>query len=428
MVSNRKQAARKWYRLDNAANVYPAVRDRKRSGMFRLSAVLKEPIQPDLLQQALNNTLQRIPSFAVKMRSGLFWHYFAHSGDTLQVQRDVINPCKKLASTENEGFLIRVRRHDRRIALEVFHSVSDGAGAMVFLKTLVAQYLSQLGCIIPPSHGVLDCEESAQPGEAQDSFQSFARGSPVRSRREPRAFHISGSTLPPYYLNMITGTLPLNAVRAETKKYGVSITEYLTAVFIYILDDIQRAQKPRRLLPVKIQVPVNLRRFHDTQSLRNFSSFVIPGIDPAHGSYSFEEILKSVHHYLRYEVTDKHLRSRVAANIRTERSLLIRMMPLFIKNRMINLGYKYSGPVSFSSTLSNFGEIQVPPEMAAQVEMFDCILCASQDMKIKCGVLGYSGSLRVNFSSVIEETYVEQAFFSFLVEHGIPVAVESNRE
>lgn len=105
-LHSQTHIARKWYRLDNAANVYPAIRSLQRPGLFRVSAILKEPVQPKLLQQALNATLKRIPSFSVKMRSGLFWHYFSHSDDTIHIQEDVVNPCMSLSSKRDSGFQI----------------------------------------------------------------------------------------------------------------------------------------------------------------------------------------------------------------------------------------------------------------------------------------------------------------------------------
>ena len=100
----------------------------------------------------------------------------------------------------------------------------------------------------------------------------------------------------------------------------MSITEYLIGTYVHVLNSIQALEHRHRQLPVKVQVPVNLRRFHPTETLRNFSSYVGPGIDPTRGDYTFEEVLSSVHHFMRYEVTDKHLRSRVAANTRTEQN------------------------------------------------------------------------------------------------------------
>jgi len=418
----------KLYRLDTAANLYPAIRGRKRPGVFRVSATLTQPIRPDFLQLALNTTLKRIPSFSVKLRSGLFWHYFIHSEDLLPVQEDNSNPCMYISSKENNGFLIRVRYHGCRIAVEVFHSVSDGAGAMVFLKTLIAQYLNLIGYSIPPAEGILNCRETPDPSESKDCFRIFAGRSTTRSHPKSRAYHIKGSLIAPPYLNTITGTIPLEAIRSETKKYGVSVTEYMVAAYLFILERIQLSEAPRRPLPIRIQVPVNLRNFHDTKTLRNFSAYVGPEIDPAKGKYTFEEILDLVHHFLHYEVTGKHLRAQVAANVRTTRNPFIRIMPLFVKNRVIHLVFKFIGPISFTSTISNLGVVNIPAEMAVHVETFDLILGATQDTNLSCGMLGYAGNVHIYFSRVIEETLVEREFFSFLVRQGLPVAVESNKE
>jgi NRPS condensation-like uncharacterized protein len=420
--------ARKWYRLDNAANVYPAIKNVKRPGLFRVSATLKETVDPVLLQQALNITLKRIPSFSVRMRAGLFWHYFSHSEDEVHIQEDVINPCMSLSPRKDHGFQIRVRYHDRRIALEVFHSVSDGSGAMIFLKTLVAQYLGLRGIDVPATHGILDCEETPKPGETADDFSDFAGNSTPRRRRQPRAYHISGTKLPYHDIDIITGTVPVAAVKAASKEYGVSITEYLTGVLLHILYDIQKAEHPRRLRPIRVEVPVNLRQFHPSETLRNFSSYVCPGIDPSHGDYTFKEILTSVHHFMRYEVTDKRLRARVATNIRSERHPLVRVMPLFIKNRAISLVYNRTGPGIFTTVLTNLGVVQVPDEMAKHVETFDFHLGPSRTTNVDCAMLGYDDHLRISFARVIEEPVVERAFFTYLVRQGIPVKVESNKE
>ncbi len=421
-------AVGRWYRLDNAANVYPAIRSQKRPGLFRIAATLKEPVQPELLQQALDKTLKRIPSFSVRMRSGLFWHYFSHSDDRVCIQEDVVNPCMSLSSGKDNGFQIRVRHHDRRVALEVFHSVSDGSGALVFLKTLLAEYLTLTGISVPATHGVLDREAAPRPAEEADEFAAFAGRSTPRSRREQRAYHVSGTRLPHRYLTITTGTLPVDAVKVASQRYGVSVTEYLTAVYLCVLNDIQASEHRRRARPVKVEVPVNLRQFHPTETLRNFSSYVFVGIDPSHGDYTFEELLSSVHHFVRYEATDKQLRSRVATNIRTERNPIVRAMPLFIKNRVISLGYKLSGPALFTSVLTNLGVVHVPREMAEHVEMFDFNLGPSEATRVDCAALGYNGKLRINFTRVIQEPLVEHAFFTFLVRQGIPVKVESNTE
>lgn len=417
-----------WYRLDNAAKLYPAVRSRKTPGTFRVSVTLRSMVKPDLLQIALDDTLKRIPGFAVRMRSGFFWHYFSETAQKLKVEPDVRNPCMDFFSGQNGRHLIRVRYFRRRIALEVFHSITDGAGAMVFLKTLAGRYLQRSGHEITPDDGVLDCSMEPDPGELADSFRDFAGGTPPLSRREDSAYHIPGFYVGGSVMNLITGTIPIQELRAEAKKHGVTITEYLAGVYLYTLYRIQEEEDPRRRMQVKVSIPVNLRQFHETKTLRNFSSYVNPGLDPGHGDYEFDEVVQLVHHFIRYEATDKHLRAKVAANVSSERSILVRLVPLFLKNLIISSVYNRVGPTRFTSTLSNLGRVELPEDMSEHVKRFDFILGPSRVNKVGCAVVGYDGFLRINFSRVIREPFVERAFFTFLVQRGIPVKVESNME
>ena len=428
MVAHSQLKEHKYFRFDNAAHIYPAIRNRKQPGVFRVSATLNETIDPQLLQTALNRTLKRIPGFSVKLRKGLFWNYFVHTTDTLPIQPDVNNPCTEITRKENDGFLLRVRSYKCRIAVEIFHALADGAGAMVFLKTLVAEYLKEKETPIPSSSGILDCDAPVKLEEMADSFRPFASGAHIIKREEPRAYQVMGTAIPPHNLILVRGTIPISAIRKASKLLKASITEYLTSVLLYVITCQQHQEEHYYLQPVRVQVPVNLRAFFETQTMRNFSSFVNVTIDSRLGDYSFEEIVCQVHNYLQYEINEKFLRSRVAANLRTESIPLLRIAPLFLKTPMISLGYKITGPDTFSSIISNLGKIEIPDEMAAKVERFDFVLGASADTKVKCAVVGFKDNLSITFTRSIEEAEIEHRFFTFLVEHGVPVEIESNQE
>ena len=64
-----------WYRLDLSAIVYPTLQRKNFSSVYRLSVVLNETVEPDLLQKAVDRTLPRFPTFKVAMRKGVFWRY-----------------------------------------------------------------------------------------------------------------------------------------------------------------------------------------------------------------------------------------------------------------------------------------------------------------------------------------------------------------
>lgn len=416
-----------WYRLDNAAKIYPAIRSRKWSSIFRVSVMLREPVQPELLQRALDTTVPRFPGFALRMKAGLFWYFFERGSEKPVIQQDVANPCVCMFGGSNGNFLFRVRWFGRRIALEVFHAVTDGFGALTFLKTLTAEYLRLRGVDVPATHGVLDCREDPRPEEMEDHFGKFAKKAAV-SRRESRAFHLHGTDLPPHTVNIVTGIIPVDKLLQAARKHSVTLTEYLAAAFLYTLYNIQKAEGRRRKLPVKVSIPVNMRRFYNSVTLRNFSSFINAGIDPRYGDYTFEEIVTLVHHYMRYEITEKHLNARLAKNVQSERNLLMRVAPLFLKNWTLFLAFKLVGESRFTSTLSNLGLVGVPDEMKPHVEYFDFMLGPPHTNKVACAVASYEGVLCINFTRTIREPYVEREFFSFLVRNGVPVKVSSNRE
>lgn len=63
---------RRWMRLDNAAKLYPAVRTKNWCNVFRISITLNEQIDPEILQAALNVTIKRFPSIAMRLCQGFF--------------------------------------------------------------------------------------------------------------------------------------------------------------------------------------------------------------------------------------------------------------------------------------------------------------------------------------------------------------------
>jgi dienelactone hydrolase len=162
----------RWLRLDNAAKIYPAARRDNWSNVFRLSATLREEVDATVLQNALDVTVRRFPSIAVRLRRGVFWYYLEQLKDVPEVREESAYPLTRMTKQETRRCAFRVIVYRKRIAVEVFHSLTDGNGALVFLKSLVAEYLQQkYGIRIPAEHGVLGRLEEPTAEELEDSFQ-----------------------------------------------------------------------------------------------------------------------------------------------------------------------------------------------------------------------------------------------------------------
>ncbi|MEG1524507.1 MAG: alcohol acetyltransferase [Clostridia bacterium] len=417
-------------KLDNAALIYPATMNRNWTALFRISATLTDPIDPDILEVAQRCALKRCPSFSVKLRWGAFWFYLEHSEETPKIQPDVGNPCVRMRLKDNDGFGLRVRYDQNRIAIEFFHVLADGTGGLVLLQTLLAEYLRiKYGATIPRSAMVLDCSVPPKPEESEDSFTKHS-GDYCQSRKESKAYHIRGTDEIGGFINIVTGTIPVFELMEKARTKNVSVNEYLTAVMILSIDAIQR----RRVLlkkwykPVKICVPINLRRFFPSVTLRNFASYVNPGIDPRLGLYTFDEVLNIVHHFMAMEVTAKLLNTKFTTNVRTQENPLLRATPLFLKNAAMKLVYSQVGDAVSSTCLSNLGIVTLPDAMAKYVNRMDFILGPLAKNRVCAAAMSYQGLLRLNFTRTIEEPVLEKEFFTRLVKLGIHVKIESNQQ
>ncbi len=428
-MSSNASRHKNWMKLDNAAKIYPAAKRRGWKALFRISADLTEEIDPNILAQALKTTLSRFPGFALKLKRGLFWYYLEHNEGQPDITPDEPYPCAPMDFKQNKGFMFRVRYYNKRIAVEIFHVLTDGTGGLCFLKTLAAEYLRiKYGTQIPRDNEILDCTLPPAADETEDAYLKYAKDV-KRTRREPNAFYIKGTDEINGFINVTTGMMNSSDVIMRAKEKKVSLTEYLTAVFILAADKIQRlkVRNERRFKPIKICVPINLRRFYATNTMRNFASYVNPGIDPKYGDYSFDEVLSAVHHYMRAEVTEKLLNAKISTNVRSETRRVLRVTPLFIKNMAMRLTFNLVGDRKSTTSISNLGDVKLPEEMAVFVTRMDFILGPLSRNRIVCGALSYKGTLYLNFVRTIKESMLEREFFRFLVKQGIPVKIESNQ-
>lgn len=421
------QTTKNWYKLDNAGKLYPAIKNSRWTSMYRISIAFHEPVEPVALQQAVNDILPRFPSFAVRLRKGLFWYYLEENRSPFSIMKDEGHPCLRMRWKENGGYLFRVLYHDCRISVEVFHAIADGSGSMTFLKTLAAQYLRRRGIDIPATDGVLDINVPPDKEEMEDAYGRLPAGYRAK-REEKRAYHLPATREIPHTLHFVAARISVQALKDTAKRYGVTITEYLTAVMIYVIYKVQQSGKKDKKAPVKVSVPVNMRNYFPSKTLRNFSFFINPGIEPRMGTYTFEEVLRQTHYYMRYHLNEKFLAAGIATNVASERNIFIRICPLFLKNIIINGIFKRVGESGVTTTLTNLGPMMLPKEMLPHVKHAEIILGSAATGRCNCAAVSLGDEMTLVFSRNIRESTLEREMLRFLVQAGIPVLVESNQE
>ena len=119
-----KKKAR-WRKLDNAAKLYSAASNKKDTRVFRFYCELKEEVNPDVLQEALNQTIEIFPTFLMVLRKGLFWHYLEPCNLRPIVKEEYKEPCSRLYIKDKKTLLFEVTYYKKRINFEVFHVLTD---------------------------------------------------------------------------------------------------------------------------------------------------------------------------------------------------------------------------------------------------------------------------------------------------------------
>lgn len=418
---------RHWFKLDNAATIFPGQNTQRWSNIFRFSVVLDREVKPDLLERALEETLARFPCFDVRIRRGFFWYYFEKNGAAAPpVMPDIKNPCYRIRFNENRRFLFRVYYRHNRISVDFYHALCDGYGASRFICTLAARYLNLDGIHTGAGGAVLDTASQASEGEMEDSFERYASSKAKLRRFNGFAYHAKGTRLPHHTLHLTTGFMPLDRVSAVAKSSGVTITEYTAAVLLDIMLR-KQALEQRKVKRVSIQIPVNLRNHFPSQTLRNFVLCMNIGIDPMLGDYTFEEILRAVKLGVRTENDPKRLNALMSANRRLQTNPLMRALPLALKKAGIGVHFRISGEQSTSVLLTNFGKVELPAGMRGHVESLifasgPGILNGARWGAVSCGNV-----FALTCSNVYRETDIEKAVFTHFIRAGVPVRVESNK-
>ena len=427
-MPNKPKRHLRWVRLDNAAKIYPAARRRNWSNVFRQSVTLCEPVDKAVLKSALRVTIRRFPSIAARLSNGAFWYYLREVEHTPDILEEQSYPLVFMSDKEMRKCALRIIAHENRIAVEFFHSLTDGTGALIFLKSLVAEYLEQKhGITIPCEHGVLDRRQHPTEDELEDSFLKYT-GKYPSGRRDTDAWRLSGTPEKDGFLRLTCFRIPVKDALTLAHDHGVSLTVFFSAALAEALINLQKEKVPniRRRKPVKVLIPVNLRNLFPSNTLRNFAMYTIPEFDTRLGEYTFDEICKIIKAKMDLEINQKHMGRVIATNVNDEKNTLLRLVPLPLKNLVMKTVFDTCGERKSCLSISNIGLVRLPEIMKPYIKRMDFILGVQAAAPYNCGMLSYDDTVYINFIRNICEPDLERHFFAVLQRFGLTVTVESN--
>ena len=365
-----KARQRRWSRLDNASKIFLAARSSRDSKVFRLSCELREDVQAELLQQALDETLRDFPLFRSCLRRGIFWYYLEDCADRPLVQEEKDLPCSPLYRPDKPGLLFRVLYYRRRIHLEVFHSLTDGTGALWFLQALLVRYL-----VLAKGRALTEEEQQFlnPPYLEQMNEDGFSRLFSHQSRKQrtkaPRkkrsVYRVKGSRTPDKRLNIVEFQLSLKEALARSKALDVTLTIYLTALFVQgVFQRMPECEKDKQLT---ISVPINLRKRYGSYSARNFFAAVTLQLQPEELESGLTTICRRLSEELQKKSSAEFLDRHLAQLQAYEENPFLRIMPRVLKDPILAF-FNHRGNRDISLSISNLGQIKLPSGLMPELE------------------------------------------------------------
>lgn len=419
-----------WKRLDNMANIFPAIEIFFAAPVYRVELTFKKEIDPEKLLKAATITLNRFPYYKVKLGKGFFWAYLEQNKKDIIIHDDTLYPCLGINYRANNGFLFKIKYHGATLALEIFHALTDGGGAMILLNTMAAEYLKQTGIEILPNkaYGIWDTSSKVESSEYEDSFYNYFDKNQKSLGLKSSAYHFEGTKEKSYIVHYIKAYTDGKKLSALSKKYNLSVTGFLSAVYIYSLYQTQQSVKKEKIRkkPIRLSVPMNLRKIFSSNTMRNFTYFSLCEIYPANKIYTFNDIADTVREALKFGINQEEIIKNFSGNVNSERNILIRILPLFLKLVMLSLIYKKSGENQYSGSFSNLGVVNLPPEMKEHILEYTCFLAPNSLNTTNCGAVTFDNKAVITFTRLIKETAIEQYFFNFLTEQGLEITLDSN--
>ena len=402
------------YKLDNAAKLFVSIRNKKNIPVFRVSVVIKEEVNPEILQKALDTAIKRFPTLSLMIKKGLFWNYFEENHRKLIVQEDKYYPCYYINNKLNNGYLIRVGYYKYRIFVEIDHSLADATALINFLKSLLYHYFVLSGKNIDDKNEDVFKDNIHTIADYDDSFLVHTKNKrkSYKEKKIKNVYLVKGKPFKFYGDNVIHGILSLKKIKEESKKYNITITAYILSVLAY---SIYETRIKNRLdgKNIVICIPVNLRKMFPSISLKNFFGVANIAFNTKE-HLTFEDIVKIADKEMKEKINKEKLENFIYENTKLENHAAARFVPLFIKNFAVNLIFEFFEDKIKTMTISNFGNIILPDDMNDYISHFEAVVYPTINSPLNCGVCSFGDKLSITFNRTVIETDIIRYFFQYI--------------
>ena len=406
-----------WYALDDAAKIYPLSMKHGYMSVFRLSVYFKENVVPELLQMALTFTIKRFPTFATTVKKGIFWHYLDTAKHRYSIQPETDIPCRPLRVSRSSSQSFRVIYYNNRVSVEYFHILTDGTGGMVFLKTLTAEYLRLLGADVQNGADIPDINDAPSQSESANEFHRADKTESASGFMDKPAVQMSGKLSRVKPCRVLHFKMDSSSLKLAAKNRNATITAYILALMFvagkHATDEFEGS--------VNIQVPINMRKFYPSDTLRNFSMYC--GVKLPIGEITgIDDIIPTITLQLEEKTSKQSMNEMLNSTRRMVGAM--RYVPMFIKAPVARIGHGFLSDMIFSNTLSNLGVVSMPPGLEEHIDSMDFVLGATLTNRASCAMVTYGDTVTLSISKCTADPSFEERLFELLASDGVKTAVE----
>lgn len=330
-------------------------------------------------------------------------------------------PCRFIRQNKNRNYLFRVTYYKSRINLEVFHVLTDGMGGINFLRELTYQYLRLVHPELAEKEGNKLSGDTSLSRE--DSFVRNYRSSKPSGFNKEKAYLIKEDKLPAGEFGVMHGRMPVSQLKKVAHGYHASLNEYFVAVFVWsVYKELLHGMPGKNRSESQCQSICGRILIRIRQKL-----FVMVSAEfrPQKESYTFEEVLACIQSSLHSQINKEHLEDLFSYSVSNQRNLLMRPVPLFLKNIAMRIVYEKSA-VANTTTITNIGNIKIKDIYQPYIEGFSAFIAMSKGQYLKGTICSYQDTLVFTFSSIFSEALVQKAFFRKIAADGVDVEIETN--
>lgn len=407
-----------WMKIDTASIMFTCLSSKKWGRTFRVSANLKTgDINPDLLKRAVSDLRPRFPSFYSTLKKGFFWNYQQCVTSLPEIREEHSKILLPITYRNDTTPDFRVLYHKNRIAIETAHHISDGKGMGEYFNALLERYVE-----------LCDNSEAEYAFEKVESTENaftkhYIKGGEKADGSTIKAYQIEG-TIEPGFVQLIFLYTPIEELLKKAKEKSMTVTEYVAAALI--LGTLRHAEKPIEL-PISIAIPVNLRRFFPTESLRNFTIQTDIVFEPkGRTDYTFDEVCDSIKGQLKKKLEKSELQKALNRYGSLTTNPVLRVVPNFIKLPVMRK-MQHKSHAANTTILTNTGDSGMNESLRNRVERVEGVNgdTSGYGLISTCSALTYNGLFTMCFSVCSHDTSWPMHCVRALTELGLDVRIES---